>query len=938
MSNNNTPQDIFTPNTQDETPSEPASTTPALASLVNRGTPMLNIGTPEINPSTPIINPFASANSARFTPLPNSSQSNFQNPSQRRNNFAPDMSSPLVYPNTQGSNQSPFLVNTQRFTSTPRVNPGSSQLFNDFDTPRMYQRGDVNPVGLTTSYGSSSVPNNNSPMTPLDININLNNVQGPVAPSGDTTQVIWGTTVNVHDCMNQFSRFLNEFKREDFLKLNNLPVLEEDLKPYYIEHISSIVNNDFYNLDLDCQHLLSFEPTIRLYSQLKSYPQEIIPLMDYCLTNFCNELLENNYVRTIQRPLRVRPFNLGNSVNMRELNPKDIDQLVSIKGLLIRASSIIPDIKKAYFQCKICDRSLFVEITSGIILEPTKCPEAACQTPNSMVMIHNRCIYADKQISKLQETPDIIPDGQTPHSVSLCLYDELVDSCKPGDRLEVTGVFRSTPVRVNPRKRTVKALFKTYIDVVHIKTITYATKNEASTNNGTRNNARISEREVAEFEELARSEDVYERLANSIAPSIYGMTDVKKGILLQMFGGESKLFTNTNQRRARGDIHILLVGDPGTSKSQMLQYAHRIAPRGMYTSGKGSSAVGLTAYITRDPDTNQLVLESGALVLSDGGLCCIDEFDKMSDGTRSILHEVMEQQTVSVAKAGIITTLNARTSILASANPINSSWLRDLSVPQNINLPPSLLSRFDLIYLILDKVNPDEDRRLAQHLVSLYINSNESLVEGNYLPTHTLSRYVQYAKSTRTEITDEASNKLVKNYVELRNLGKENYNQETRITATTRQLESLIRLSEAHAKMRLSQYVEEMDVEEAFRLLRAAIHSSATNPKTGKIELDQLVTGISSETREIRKQIQKAIVELLGQSENPVQYSSNQLITILKNNAAASGLVVTKTDFEEAINELVSKNFVLSQGSQMRGGQRMLTRNFDRGFILEEDD
>lgn len=451
-----------------------------------------------------------------------------------------------------------------------------------------------------------------------------------------------------------------------------------------VNQLNNIIELGLTNLNLDAKNLLSYPSTRKLYYQLINYPQEIIPIMDHTIKDCLIQIINDANATTSPAQSKldeietnvytIRPYNVNLvEKGIRELNPNDIDKLVSVKGLTLRSTSIIPDMKVAFFRCNACGHTVGVEIDRGVISEPTKCPREVCGQTNSMVLIHNRSSFSDKQVIKLQETPDLVPDGQTPHSINLCVYDELVDSCRAGDRVEVCGIFRSTPVRANPRQRALKNLYKTYLDIVHVKKIdkrrlggdvTTLEHELAEKDQEVEQVRKITAEEEAKIKEISERDDLYEILARSLAPSIYEMDDVKKGILLQLFGGTNKTFTKGG--RYRGDINILLCGDPSTSKSQILQYVHKIAPRGVYTSGKGSSAVGLTAYITRDIDTKQLVLESGALVLSDGGVCCIDEFDKMSDATRSVLHEVMEQQTISIAKAGIITTLNARTSILAS--------------------------------------------------------------------------------------------------------------------------------------------------------------------------------------------------------------------------------------------------------------------------------
>jgi DNA replication licensing factor MCM4 len=550
-----------------------------------------------------------------------------------------------------------------------------------------------------------------------------------------------------------------------------------------------------------------------------------------------------------------------------------------------------------------------------------------------MQIVHERSGFADKQVIKLQETPDSVPDGQTPHSVSLCAYDELVDVCKAGDRVEITGIFKCNQVRINPRQRTVKNIFKTYVDALHIQKVdkkrmgidvsTVEEELAEQVSGDVEETRKVSEEEEAKIKAVAERDDVYDLLSRSLAPSIYELDDVKKGILLQLFGGTNKSFTKGGNPRYRGDINVLLCGDPSTAKSQILQYVHKIAPRGVYTSGKGSSAVGLTAYVTRDPETRQLVLESGALVLSDGGVCCIDEFDKMSDSTRSVLHEVMEQQTVSIAKAGIITTLNARTSILASANPIGSKYNINLPVPQNIDLPPTLLSRFDLVYLVLDRIDENTDRRLARHLVSMYLEDTpQNASAAEILPIEFLTAYISYARAhIHPVLSHEASKALVNAYVAMRALGADVRSQERRITATTRQLESMVRLAEAHAKMRLSNLVTEDDVAEAVRLIKSALKQSATDARTGLIDMGLLTEGAGSSDRKRREELKRAVLEVLDDVNGPVR-----VMEIIKRVREGASESVESNEIVEVLRVAEAEGMVLVSGE----GQRRMVKRVGR--------
>jgi len=727
--------------------------------------------------------------------------------------------------------------------------------------------------------------------------------------------IVWGTTINVARTLQRFSAFF-----ESFLD----PVTGNPLYPSVLEEV---VLSGNWSLNLNAKHLFEFEPD--LYRDLIFFPGELIPLFDAHVHNVAKERFPE--LESAMRRIQIKPFNLLQARNMRLLNPDDIDTLVSIKGMVIRCGDIIPELRRAFFQCSRCNNPHVQDVENGQVQEPVQCPR--CKQRHTMQLIHNRSFFADKQLIKIQETPDEIPDGETPHTVTIFAHDDLVDIVKPGDRVEVTGVFRAQPVRVNPRRRTVRTVFRTFVDAVHFKKIDNrklnapdtvdASMSEAVTEYGETDATRgMREEEEQKILELSRDPNIYERLVASTAPSIYEMDDVKKGILCMLFGGTNN--EGAASGRFRGEINILLCGDPGTSKSQLLQYTHKLAPRGIYTSGKGSSAVGLTAYIARDPVTRELVLESGALVLSDRGVCCIDEFDKMNDSARSILHEVMEQQTVSIAKAGIVCTLNARTSILASANPKQSRYNPKLSVVRNIELGPTLLSRFDLIYLILDQPDPNNDRRLARHLVSMYYPDEDlerENVSAQRIPTELLAQYIAYAKKhIHPEISDEASAALVAAYVSMRRVG--HTESKKIITATPRQLESLIRLSEALARMKFKRFVGKEEVDEAVRLMNVATQTAATDPTTGRIDMELLTTGKSSLERRKVEQMREVLHKLLqgkltGARRHP-QIPMEMLLAEFNAQISSVMLPISMNEFRPVVQELASEGFLeINKG---RGG------------------
>jgi DNA replication licensing factor MCM5 len=549
-----------------------------------------------------------------------------------------------------------------------------------------------------------------------------------------------------------------------------------------------------------------------------------------------------------------------NMIQFRDLTANTLTHLVRLPGIVISASTLSSRATSLHLQCKGCRSTKIVPVPGGMgdgggSSLPRRCeaeamPGTTKDCPlDPYTIMHDRSRFVDQQSIKLQEAPDVVPVGELPRHMQLSAERYLTGKVVPGSRVIVTGIYSTYQSKKARGSASAPALRTPYLRVLGLELDT-----SLATSPGSRG---FTAEEEEEFGEISRSEGLYEKFCRSVAPSIFGNLDIKKAIACLLFGGSKKILPDG--MRLRGDINVLLLGDPGTAKSQLLKFVEKVAPISVYTSGKGSSAAGLTASVQRDPVTREFFLEGGAMVLADGGVVCIDEFDKMRDEDRVAIHEAMEQQTISIAKAGITTILNSRTSVLAAANPVFGRYDDMKSPGENIDFQTTILSRFDMIFIVKDEHNELRDRTIAKHVMNIHMNKPTGNETAGEIDIDKMKRYVAYCKTKcAPRLSAEASEILSSHFVALRKQVQQverDNDERSSIPITVRQLEAIIRISESLAKMTLTPSVLPHHVTEAIRLFKYSTMDAVQAGSVSGLTRGELNDEVEKIEREVRRRL-----------------------------------------------------------------------------------
>lgn len=601
---------------------------------------------------------------------------------------------------------------------------------------------------------------------------------------------------------------------------------------------------------------------------LLDYPEDTLALMENAFEE--KGLMERPRVRLTELPKAA-------FVKIRNIRAKHLDKLLWIEGIVRQASDVRPQVVNARFECPNCGAVLSVLQLERKFREPSRC---SCGWKGNFKLLTKDMV--DAQRLMIEEAPDSLDGGEQPRRINVFLQEDLVDPkmeerTTPGSRVTIFGILKEVPVPLQT------GAISTRYDIA-IEANMILSKEESF------EDLEISEEDMRQIRELAASEHLFKRLASSLAPSIYGFDLIKQSVLLQLFGGLKK--TKSDGGSTRGDIHMLLVGDPGVAKSVLLKYTSGIAPKGRYVSGKAATAAGLTAAVVKDEFLKGWSLEAGAMVLSNKGVLCIDEIEKMTEQDRSTMHEAMEQQSVTISKANIHATLRAETTVLAAGNPKLGRFDPYTPIPNQIDISPALLSRFDIIFIIRDLPNKEQDEAIATHV----LEEHQQEVVRDVVPAKLMRKYVAYAKqSVKPKLSDAAVDEIKEFYIRLRNQTVKADSGVQPIPITARQLEGIVRLSEAHAKMRLSKEVTREDAKVAIALMKQSLMQVGYDEEAKAFDIDKMTTGITSSKR--------SKILLVRETISQLESRLGKLIPV-EELVKSLGGAVSDTELEDAISQL----------------------------------
>lgn len=652
----------------------------------------------------------------------------------------------------------------------------------------------------------------------------------------------------------------------------------------YVDEIDQMMSKKIQYIVVDYNDLVSYQEIESVFSV---EPDEILHAFSGAIKDILKERFPQ-YAEKIRHDIRVRISNYPAQRSLREVNAEVIGKMISVSGMVVRSSEIKPLAKELVYICPDGHHTKRIQEKGLEFKEPLKCDSGKC-THRDLELNPEQSKFIDFQMVRLQELPEDLPPGQLPHYLDVTVLQDLVDNARPGDRVILTGIVRIEQEHI-PSMRGKSGIYRLRIQGNNIEFLGgRGTKSSRSTER-----EEISPDEEKIIKSLGKNADIYDRLVASFAPHVHGHDIIKESILLLIVGSTQKLLADG--AKIRGDINVFLVGDPGTAKSEMLKFCARIAPRGLYTSGRGSTAAGLTAAVVRDK-IGIMMLEAGAVVLGDQGLVCIDEFDKMKPEDRSALHETMEQQSVSIAKGGIVATLNARTSILAAANPMYGKYDPFKNITENVNLPVPLLTRFDLIFVVRDIPSKERDTRIARHILNLHRTSGtdtKSLIDVDIL-----TKYLTYTKRFDPILTSEAEEKILEYYMAMRNVESEGM-----ITVTPRQLEGLVRLATARARLLMKTQVDGEDAERAIFLIQSMLQDAGVDVNTGKVDLGVLQGRPHSEVSKMQL-FMDVMKSLEGDEKRPVEEKTfvKELVKTGKFTEEEARKYIKKLQRESAIYE-----------------------------------